>query len=68
MDRLGLEVAVTTLETAIADLFDRHVLAGGVDELFNSLDLVVSVSFILPSCAARVPTKLSFRFGICLSV
>lgn len=39
-DRLGLEVSVTTIERTIADLFDRYDLAGGAEELFNSLDLV----------------------------
>jgi predicted transcriptional regulator of viral defense system len=40
VDRLGLEVRVTTLERTLADLFDRPDLAGGAEELFNSLDLV----------------------------
>ncbi len=40
IDRLGLEVKVTTLERTIVDLFDRYDLAGGVDELFNSLGLI----------------------------
>ena len=43
MDRLGLEVKVTTIERTISDLFDRHDLAGGAEELFNSLDLVARV-------------------------
>lgn len=43
MDRLGLEVRVTTIERMIADLFDRYDLAGGAEELFNSLDLVPRV-------------------------
>ena len=43
VDRLGLEVKVTTVERTIADLFDRYDLAGGAEELFNSLDLVVRV-------------------------
>ena len=34
---------VTTLERTIADLFDRYDLAGGAEELFNSLDLVARV-------------------------
>jgi predicted transcriptional regulator of viral defense system len=40
IDRLGQDVAATTLECTIADLFDRPDLAGDVEELFNSLDLV----------------------------
>ena len=40
IDRLGLEVKVTTLERTIVDLFDRYDLAGGIDELFNSLGLI----------------------------
>ena len=44
VDRLGLEVDVTTVERTITDLFDRHDLAGGAEELFNSLDLVVRVN------------------------
>jgi len=40
VDRLGLEVMVTTIERTVADLFDRPDLAGGAEELFASLDLV----------------------------
>lgn len=43
VDRLGLEVSVTMIERTIADLFDRYDLAGGAEELFNSLDLVARV-------------------------
>jgi predicted transcriptional regulator of viral defense system len=43
VDRLGLEVCVTTIERTIADLFDRYDLAGGAEELFNSLNLVAWV-------------------------
>jgi predicted transcriptional regulator of viral defense system len=43
IDRLGLNVRVTTMEWTIADVFDRYDLAGGADELFNSLDLVARV-------------------------
>ena len=43
VDRLGLEVAVTTVEQTIVDLFDRVDLAGGAMELFDSLDLVPRV-------------------------
>src|SRR3546814_19062174 len=34
---------MTTIERTIADLFDRYDLAGGAEELFNSLDLVARV-------------------------
>ena len=43
VDRLGQEVRVTTIERTIADLSDRYDLAGGAEELFNSLDLVVRI-------------------------
>lgn len=43
VDRMGLDVRVTTIERTIADLFDRYDLAGGAEELFNSLDLVARV-------------------------
>ena len=43
VDRLGMEVRVTTLARTVADLFDRHDLAGGAEELFNSLGLVARV-------------------------
>ena len=43
VDRLGLAVRVTTIERTVADLFDRYDLAGGTDELFNSLDLLVRI-------------------------
>ena len=39
--RLGQEAGLTTIERTIADLSDRYVLAGGAEELFNSLDLAV---------------------------
>ena len=34
---------MTAVERTIADLFDRHGLAGGAEELFDSLDLVARV-------------------------
>ena len=40
VDRLGQPVAVTTLERTVADLFDRPDLAGGAEELVNSLNLI----------------------------
>ena len=42
VDRLGMEVRVTTLARTVADLFDRHDPAGGAEELFNSQDWRVS--------------------------
>ena len=39
-DRLGQAVTVTTLERTAADLFDRPDLAGGAEELVNSLALI----------------------------
>lgn len=41
IDRQGLAVNVTTLERTLVDLFDRYDLAGGAEDLFRSLDLVV---------------------------
>jgi predicted transcriptional regulator of viral defense system len=41
LDRLGQAVPVTTLERTVADVFDRPDLAGGAEELVNSLDLIV---------------------------
>ena len=46
VDRLGMEVRVTTLARTVADLFDRHDLAGGAEELFNSLDLMACVDAV----------------------
>ncbi len=43
VDRLGQDVRVTTIERTIADLFDRYDLAGGAEEFFNALDLVVRI-------------------------
>jgi len=40
VDRLGQPVPVTTLERTVADLFDRPDLAGGAEELVNSLNLI----------------------------
>lgn len=39
-DRLDQPVLATSLERTVADLFDRPDLAGGAQELFNSLDLI----------------------------
>ncbi len=50
VDRMGLEVNVTTIERTIADVFDRYDLVGGVEELFKSLDLVPRVD---PSALVR---------------
>jgi predicted transcriptional regulator of viral defense system len=44
VDRLGLAVPVTTVERTIVDVFDRYDLAGGAEELFNSLNLVERVN------------------------
>lgn len=41
IERRGLAVNVTTFERTLVDLFDRYDLAGGADDLFQSLDLVV---------------------------
>jgi hypothetical protein len=41
IDRQGLAVNVTTLERTLVDLFDRYDLAGGAEDLFRSLDLVI---------------------------
>ena len=41
VERQGLAVNVTTFERTLVDLFDRYDLAGGADDLFQSLDLVV---------------------------
>lgn len=43
LDRAGLRLAVTTLERTLVDVFNRHDLAGGAEELFNSLALVERV-------------------------
>ncbi|WP_293363701.1 hypothetical protein [Phenylobacterium sp.] len=43
IDRLGVFIPVTTLERTLADLFDRPGLAGGGEELLNSLDLITRV-------------------------
>ena len=43
IDRLGLALHVTTVERTITDLFDRYDLAGGAEELLNSLDLVARI-------------------------
>lgn len=40
IDRLGLAIQVTTLERTLVDVFDRYDLAGGAEELFQSLDLL----------------------------
>lgn len=42
IDRQGLAINATTVERTLLDLFDRYDLAGGADDLFQSLDLVVA--------------------------
>ena len=56
-DRLGLEVRVTTIERTIVDLFDRYDLAGGSEELSNSLDLVARVDTAAVARYARALGK-----------
>ncbi len=41
IERQGLAVDVTTLERTLVDLFDRYDLAGGAEDLFRSLDLIL---------------------------
>lgn len=41
VDREHLPVNVTTFERTLVDLFDRYDLAGGAEDLFQCLDLVV---------------------------
>ena len=43
IDRVGLTVKLTSLERTIVDCFDRPDLAGGGEELMNSLALVLRV-------------------------
>lgn len=45
IDRAGLDVRVTTLERTIVDVFDRPDLAGGAEELWNSLALVARLKW-----------------------
>lgn len=42
LNRRGCAVKVTTLERTVVHLFDRYDLAGGADELFQSLDQVAA--------------------------
>ena len=59
VDRLGLNVSVTAIERTIVDVFDRYDLAGGAEEIFNSLDLVVrvdSAALFRYACALRNAT------------
>ena len=44
IERSGLGVSVTTLERTLVDVFDRYDLAGGIEELFNSIDLIVRIN------------------------
>ena len=55
VDRMGLEVRVTTIERTIVDIFDRYDLAGGAEEIFNSLDLIprVNAAALLKHMRAR---------------
>ncbi len=41
VDRQSLPVNVTTFERTLVDLFDRYDLAGGAEDLFQSLDVVL---------------------------
>ena len=42
----GGSIVLECLARTVADLFDRHDLAGGAEELFNSLDLVARVDAV----------------------
>lgn len=69
INRLGLEVSVTTIDRTIADLFDRHDLAGDAQELFNSLDLVARadtaalVRYMRAASKATAAGALGHRLG-----
>lgn len=41
VNRQGLAITATTLERTLVHVFDRYDLAGGAEDLFRSLDLVV---------------------------
>lgn len=56
VDRAGLDVRVTTLERTIVDVFNRPDLAGGAEELWNSLALVVRLK-----CEHLVPQVRALR-------
>ena len=60
-------VTATTLECTIADLFDRPDLAGDVEELINSLDLVDAAGRSAPDSPAgrpwATPRPLARRAG-----
>ena len=43
IDCMGQEIRVTTIEQTLVNLFGRHDLAGGVEELLDCLDLVPRV-------------------------
>ena len=64
VDRLGQEVRVTTIERTIAGLFDRYDLAGGVEELFNSLDAKHAATWSL-ACGAVPLTQLRSSSEVC---
>ena len=68
VDRLGMEVRVTTLARTVADLFDRHDLAGGAEELFNSLGLVAraDASALVRHARARGNTAAASTMGFWL--
>lgn len=65
IDRLGLEINVTTVERTIADLFDRPALAGGVHELFDSLRLVghINARELVAHAAARASATAAGALG-----
>jgi predicted transcriptional regulator of viral defense system len=45
VDRGGMEIRVTSLERTVVDCFDRLDLAGGIEEVWRSLDAVTYLKF-----------------------
>lgn len=64
VDRLGVLVPVTTLERTLADVFDRPDLAGGGEELFNSLDLTPRLDAV-KLCAHLAGIGNATAAGLC---
>ena len=66
MDRMGLDIRVTTLERACVDALDRPDLCGGWEEVFRSLesvpylDLDALVAYALKLRSATVAAKVGW--------
>lgn len=68
LDRSGLEVCATSLERTVVDVLDRPDLAGGMEEVWRSLESVEALDFAVLGRYAKLVARplLAARLGLVL--